>query len=122
MQPFPTFMKSAVNRIPASSQHTAGIEGYVFDGADGTQIAFWECSADAHTAEHVHEFDEYFIVVEGCYTDTIDGRETVIRAGQECVIRRGATISGSVRAGTRTIHMFGGQRVNRVRAARSREG
>jgi len=114
MQPFPTFMKSAVNRIAATSQHTAGIEGYVFDGADGTQIAFWECSADAHTVEHVHEFDEYFIVVEGSYTVTIDGTETVVRAGQECVIRRGARISGSVVAGTRTIHMFGGQRAARA--------
>lgn len=114
MQPFPNFMKNAVNRIAATSQHTAGIEGYVFDGADGTQIAFWECSADAHTAEHVHEFDEYFIVVEGCYAVTIDGTETVVRAGQECVIRRGATISGSVTAGTRTIHMFGGRRAHRA--------
>lgn len=111
MGQFPNFMKSPANRIAAAAQHTSGIEGYVFDGADGTQVAFWECAADAQTAEHVHEFDEYFVVVEGCYALTIDGKETVLRAGEECVIPRGARISGRVTAGTRTIHMFGGRRI-----------
>lgn len=118
MQEFPKFMKNAVNRIASAAQHTAGIEGYVFDGVDGTQVAFWECRADATTAEHVHEFDEYFIVVEGCYTIRIDGQEHRVLPGQECVIRRGTTISGSVVAGTRTIHMFGGHRADRAGSSR----
>jgi mannose-6-phosphate isomerase-like protein (cupin superfamily) len=120
MHQFPSFMKSAANRIASTAQHTAGIEGYVFDGADGTQVAFWECRADAHTEEHVHEFDEYFLVVEGCYTVTIDGKETVVSAGQECVIPRGARISGRVVAGTRTIHMFGGRRAARDAESQAR--
>jgi len=119
MNHFPNFMKNAENRVAASAQHTAGIEGYVFDGADGTQMAFWVCVQDAHTEEHVHPFDEYFIVVEGCYTITIEGEDTVVRAGQECVIPRGARISGQVTAGTRTIHMFGGRRVIRADASPS---
>jgi quercetin dioxygenase-like cupin family protein len=114
MGQFPNFMKNAANRIAATAQHTAGVEGYVFDGADGTQMAFWECSQDAHTEEHVHQFDEYFIVVEGCYTLTIDGQDTEVRAGQECVIPRGTRISGRVTAGTRTIHLFGGHRASRA--------
>lgn len=114
MNHFPEFMKSAMNRIAATAQHTAGVEGYVFDGADGTQLAFWECRQDARTEEHVHPFDEYFIVVEGCYTLTIDGQDREVYAGQECVIPRGTTISGRVSAGTRTIHMFGGRRVIRA--------
>jgi mannose-6-phosphate isomerase-like protein (cupin superfamily) len=113
MNQFPNFMKSAANRIPSTVQHTAGIEGYVFDGADGTQVAFWECSANATTEEHTHEFDEYFLVVEGSYTVTLDGKEIHVGAGQECVIPRGTRISGSVVAGTRTIHMFGGRRAAR---------
>lgn len=117
MEEFPRFMKGAANRIAARSEHTAGIEGYVFDGVDGTQVAFWECRADARTEEHIHEFDEYFVVVEGCYTLTMDGKDIQVSAGQECVIPRGTRISGSVIAGTRTIHMFGGRR-----AARSVEG
>jgi hypothetical protein len=34
MADFPPFMKSPANRIAPSSQHTPGIEGYVFEGAD----------------------------------------------------------------------------------------
>lgn len=114
MHPFPDFMKTAANRIDPGAQHTAGVEGYVFDGVDGTQVAFWECHTDAKTEEHVHEFDEYFVVVEGCYTLCIDGTERQIGAGQECTIRRGSKISGTVTAGTRTIHMFGGHRADRA--------
>jgi quercetin dioxygenase-like cupin family protein len=113
MHQFPSFMKSGANRIASAAQHTADVEGYVFDGADGTQVAFWECRADANTEEHIHEFDEYFLVVEGCYTVTMDGKSTQVSAGQECVIPRGTRISGSVVAGTRTIHMFGGRRATR---------
>jgi mannose-6-phosphate isomerase-like protein (cupin superfamily) len=114
MQEFPKFMKGPANRIASAAQHTTGLEGYIFDGVDGTQVAFWECHSDAKTAEHIHEFDEYFVVVEGCYTINVDGQELRVSAGQECVIRRGTRISGSVLAGTRTIHMFGGHRANRV--------
>ena len=45
-------MKSPVNRIATSSQHTPGVEGYVFDGADGSQMAFSTVELDAVTAEH----------------------------------------------------------------------
>ena len=44
MKEFPEFMKQTVNRIANSSQATPGAEGYVFDGADGSQMAFWTCS------------------------------------------------------------------------------
>ena len=40
MDNFTTFMKSAANRIATSSQSTPGVEGYVYDGADGSQMAF----------------------------------------------------------------------------------
>ena len=106
-------MKNSANRIASAAQHTAGIEGYVFDGVDGTQVAFWECSANARTEEHVHDFDEYVLVVEGCYTITMDGRDVVVQAGEECVIPRGTRLAGAVVAGTRTIHMFGGHRAAR---------
>jgi mannose-6-phosphate isomerase-like protein (cupin superfamily) len=81
-------MKSHANRIAPSSHHTDGIEGYVFDGSDGSQMAFWICRNDAATAEHVHEFDEYFIVVEGTYFLTLNDKEVSIAAGQECYIQK----------------------------------
>ena len=114
MHQFPNFMKNSANRIASTAQHTANVQGYVFDGADGTQVAFWECQTDANTEEHSHDFDEYVLVVEGCYTITMDGAESQIHAGQECLIPRGTSISGRVTAGTRTIHMFGGHRADRV--------
>jgi hypothetical protein len=54
MGDFPAFMKHPANRVATASQYTEGIEGYVFDGADGSQMAFWRCESDAITAEHVH--------------------------------------------------------------------
>lgn len=116
MPEFPSFMKSFANRIAASSQHTGGVEGYVFDGADGSQMAFWTVTEDASTAEHVHPFDEWFVVVEGAYVLTLDGREVRVRAGEECFIAKGTRIAGTVRAGTRTIHAFGGRRAQRAAA------
>jgi quercetin dioxygenase-like cupin family protein len=89
----------------------------VFDGADGSQMAFWCCNRDAITGEHIHQFDEYLIVVEGSYVLTLNGQELRVDAGQECHIPRGPRISGRVSAGTRTIHMFGGQRTRRAAAS-----
>lgn len=119
MKEFPAFMKQPVNRIATSSQATPGVDGYVFDGADGSQMAFWICRENGSSAPHVHDFDEYMIVVEGCYTliRFIPGNEEEripIRAGEECFIPRGVSHGGEVVAGTRTIHAFGGHRANRA--------
>src|ERR1035441_1071091 len=73
MNDFPQFMKHPANRISQSGQATPGVEGYIFDGADGSQMAFWNCRETAASAAHAHEFDEYMIVVEGCYTLIIEG-------------------------------------------------
>jgi len=113
MRDFPAFMKNPLNSIPASSQNTAGIEGYVYDGADGSQMAFWTCCESAKSQEHVHEYDEYMVVVEGCYTLLIQGQRIDLKAGQEYLISKGIPHGGEVVAGTRTIHAFGGVRVVR---------
>jgi mannose-6-phosphate isomerase-like protein (cupin superfamily) len=114
MNEFPEFMKKTANRIATSSQATPGVEGYVFEGADGSQLAFWTCRESAASASHVHEFDEYMIVAQGCYTLIIDGRRIPVRAGEEYFIPRGTVHAGEVLAGTRTIHAFGGHRANRA--------
>ena len=36
LREFPYFMKRAADRIGADSLATPGVEGYVFDGADGS--------------------------------------------------------------------------------------
>ena len=114
MKDFPEFMKQAANRIAAPSQATPGAEGYVFDGAEGSQMAFWTCRETAASAEHMHEFDEYMLVVEGCYTLIIGGDKIAVRAGEEWFIPRGVPHRGEVVAGTRTIHAFGGRRARRA--------
>src|SRR5450756_1766985 len=94
MNDFPEFMKHPVNRIATTDQATPGVEGYVFDGADGSQMAFWKCSQTAPSAAHAHEYDEYMIVVQGCYTLIIDGRRIPLDAGNEYFIARGVPHSG----------------------------
>lgn len=106
-------MKRPANRIARSSQATPGVGGYVFDGADGSQMAFWTCAEAASSAEHVHDYDEYMIVVQGCYTLIVNGERIPVEAGQEYLIPRGVPHSGEVVAGTRTVHAFGGHRADR---------
>jgi len=115
MDAFPQFMKNPANRIAQTNQATPGVEGYVFDGADESQMAFWTCTRTATSAEHVHAFDEYMLVVQRCYTLLIAGKRVPINAGEEYLIPRGVRHGGEVLAGTRTIHVFGGHRADRER-------
>jgi mannose-6-phosphate isomerase-like protein (cupin superfamily) len=111
MKEFPEFMKNPANRIDIKSQYTEGIEGYVFNGTDGSQMAFWTCYENRDSKEHAHEYDEYFVVVQGQYTVIIGDKAQPIRAGQECYIPKGTLHAGRALAGTRTIYCFGGKRV-----------
>ncbi|MEW6657133.1 MAG: cupin domain-containing protein [Thermodesulfobacteriota bacterium] len=113
MDDFPDFMKNPLNRIASKSQYTENIEGYVFDGADSSQVAFWKCPKDRLSQPHTHEYDEYLIVVQGNFTLIIDNQRISLCAGQEYHILKGVTHAGEVTAGTRTIHFFGGKRVTR---------
>jgi len=61
-------------------------------------------------------YDEYFVVVQGCYTLIIDGKRIPVSAGEEYFIPKGTWHSGEPVAGTRTIHAFGARRVERVPA------
>lgn len=116
MNAFPDFMKTPANRIATASQATPGVEGYVFDGVDGSQMAFWTCHQSASSRPHVHDFDEYMIVVQGCYTLIINGERIPVRAGEEYYIPKGLRHGGEPAAGTRTIHAFGGRRAERSMA------
>ena len=61
---FPEFMKKPSNRIATIDQATPGVEGYVFDGLDVSQMAFWMCHEDATSAAQAHDFDEDMLVVQ----------------------------------------------------------
>jgi quercetin dioxygenase-like cupin family protein len=111
MKDFPGFMKSPANRIENSSQFTDDIEGYFFEAKDGQQMAFWTCFKDRTSKEHIHDFDEYMIVAHGEYTVEMNDASHCLAQGDEIYIPQGTKHSGKAKAGTRTIHCFGGKRV-----------
>jgi quercetin dioxygenase-like cupin family protein len=114
MADFPSFVRNSVNRVARSSQYTDDVEGYVYDGADGSQVALWKSNADRISKEHAHEFDEYVFVLEGRCTAILEGgRKVELRAGQELHIPKGMRQVMAVTAGTRTLHVFGGKRASR---------
>ena len=115
MNDFPEFMRNPANKIDSRTQYTKGIEGYVFDGADGSQMAFWTTKEGGKSAEHTHEYDEYMVVVQGQYTVTIGEKRFPVGIGQEFLIKKGSLHGGESLPNTRTIHAFGGKRAERVK-------
>lgn len=104
-------MKNKKNLIDTGQQNTREIEGYFYEAADGSQMAFWTCKADRVSKEHRHEFDEYMICVQGQYVVILEGKEIVLNPGDELYIPKGTLQGGRCIAGTRTIHAFGGKRI-----------
>ncbi|MGE5396304.1 MAG: cupin domain-containing protein [Chitinophagales bacterium] len=113
MNDFPEFMKNPRDAI-ASGDQSRGVRGYVYDGVGGGQMAYWTCEIDGVSAEHAHEFDEYFVVVNGEYVLIIEGNKITMRTGDEYYIPQGVPHAGEFVAGTRTIHAFGGKRAERA--------
>ena len=112
LEEFPEFMKHIDNKIDSSQQNTSDIEGYFFEGKDGCQMAYWTSYADRESKPHKHNFDEYTVCVSGEYISIIDGKEIVLHAGDELFVPKGVEQGGKIKAGTRTLHAFGGKRIN----------
>jgi uncharacterized protein YndB with AHSA1/START domain len=110
---FPAFMIGPANRVAEASLRIPGVDAFVFDGADGTQLTLCHAKSDASTGEQWRDADEYIAVLEGSYVLTINGMEIQLGAGREFVIPRGARISGRYAAGTRTLHAFNGRGLKR---------
>ena len=113
MNEVPAFMKNLLNKVSSRSQFTPGIEGYIFDGADGSQMAFWTYRQDASSEKHIHEYDEYIVVVQGQYVIDIGGQKISLNPGDEYMIAKGILHGGEAAAGTRAIYAFGGKRATR---------
>jgi quercetin dioxygenase-like cupin family protein len=111
MDDFPKFMKNALNHINSNQQNTKDIDGYYFEGNDGSQMAFWTCYSDRESKEQTHEFDEYTVCIAGEYVEIFDGVEHILKSGDEVFVPKGTPHHGRVKAGTRTIHCFGGKRI-----------
>ena len=64
MKHFPDFMKNSKNLISSSQQNTDDIEGYYFQGADESQMAFWEAIQIAfHKNIHMILMNIWFVSV-----------------------------------------------------------
>ncbi len=114
MGDFPDFMKNPADRVDATQQNTADVEGYAFEGAAG-QMAFWTCHEARESKPHTHPFDEWTLIIEGEYTMCTAVGERVLRPGDEVVVPAGTEQWGRCTAGTRSVHAFGGKRVAKQR-------
>ncbi len=113
MHDFPDFMKNPKHRVENKDQYSKDIEGYYYEAADGSQMAFWTCHTAGVSATHTHPFDEYMVCVQGKYTVLIAGREVDLQPGDEFFIPKGIEHACRRIAGTRTIHAFGGKRIQK---------
>jgi mannose-6-phosphate isomerase-like protein (cupin superfamily) len=106
---FPIFMKSNSNAISPSSQ-SKGVQGWLYESIDGKQMIYWVCKQPVISSEHTHEYDEYFIVVQGTYTLVFRDKEVEVKQGEEYHIPKGVPHADRSKPNTRTIHCFGGKR------------
>jgi len=112
MGKFPEFMRKSCNAVRLSKK-AGGMEGYVFDGADGSQLVIWHAKKSGRSKMHTHDYDEYAVVVQGTFAGTIGGKKVKMRPGEECFIPAGVPHDGVYSADYRAIDAFGGKRVKR---------
>ena len=108
MKHFPDFFKNEKNKVPNAPE---GMEGYVFESADGCQAIFWENVTGGSVPLQTHDFWEYAYVVEGWYVGVIDGKVIRLEPGDECLIPPGVPHKGKHSSNYRAIDIFGGPRV-----------
>ena len=110
LQAFPLFMKRTYNAVEKSAQ-ASGMQGYLFEGADGSQVVLWECKKGGKSKRHKHDFDEYAVVLQGTFAGLVGRRKIVMKRGDECYIPAGMFHEGMYSANYRAIDAFGGQRL-----------
>ena len=111
MKDFPEFMKNEKNHISSSQQNMKDIDGYYYEGKDGSQMALKTCYSDTFSKIHKHDFDEYMVCVFGKYIIIMNAEEFVLNVGDELFIPKGTIHSGVCIPGTRIIYAFGGKRI-----------
>ena len=113
MNEFPEFMRNQQNKVDSKMLYTPGVEGYVFDGIDSSQLTFWTYKQDAVSKQHSHEYDEYTAVIQGQYTVIVGEKRYTLNPGDEYIVKKGVKHGGEAIAGTRTFNAFGGRRAKR---------
>lgn len=116
MKPFPSFFTTDADRVKLAPD--ANMRGFVFDGADGVQIVFWQCPDGGVQSEQVHDFWEYALVVEGTFDGEVGGKPVHLAPGDECIIPPGTRHCGRYSTGYRAIDAFSSHRVDRASIGR----
>lgn len=111
MKEFPAFMRHPANAVLSAGPSSA-LEGFLFEGRDGSQLVLWQCQAGGRSETHSHDYDEYAVVLSGIFTGMIGDRRVTMKPGDECYIPAGTPHSGEYSAGYRAIDAFGGRRVH----------
>jgi quercetin dioxygenase-like cupin family protein len=116
MAQYPEFMRNASNAVHPEDQ-TEGAEGYIFDGIEGSQMIIWTAEKAISTQRHTHDYDEWFLIINGTFNGEVGGRSIELLPGEEIHIPAGTPHRGRYSSGFRSIHAF-----SKKRARRSGEG
>jgi hypothetical protein len=108
---FPEFLQSSTEPIPEIARwNIGGGQGNVYLGGNARMV-FWSYPRSQQSEPDVNRYDEYIVVVDGCYTIIANGTSTAYGPGQlggpDIHILGGVRHSRQVIGGTRTIHVFG---------------
>ena len=110
------FMMGKANEVLADSRG-GGLHGWVYDGADRSQVALWiaEGGKGGYCVPHSHDYAEYCHVLSGWYRLEINGEDAgVLHAGDELYIEPGVVHAGWYSEDYRAIDGFEKRRFNRA--------
>ena len=108
-------MRNEKNAVHPDDQ-TSGAEGYIFDGIDGSQMIIWTSRAEEpiRTKRHTHDYDEWFLILNGSFHGDVGGKKIEMGSGEEIHIPAGIPHNGEYSAGFRSIHAFSKKRARRI--------
>jgi quercetin dioxygenase-like cupin family protein len=113
MNLFPQFLRNPINAVAGAPE---GMKGYLFLGADETQVVFWENESGGKCQGHSHPFDEYACIIQGRWAGRLGALQTVLARGQECHIPARILHSGEHSANYRAVDAWAGPRVRYLSA------
>jgi len=113
MKKFPEFFCNTANRVHPDDAPGEGMEGFVFEGADGVQIVFWQSEKGGTVPPHSHDYWEYALVVAGRFEGRVGDKAVSLGPGDELVVPPGVVHEGRHSAGYRAVDAFQARRVRR---------
>jgi len=110
MKNFPDFTKNDKNK---AMEEKEGMEGYIFDGADGSQAVLWEDVLGGEGSLHKHDYWEYFLVIKGNWDGFVGDKSIHLGPGDEYAVPPGVPHKGTHSPNYRSIDVFERKRFKR---------